>query len=339
MKVGQQIFRRGAWSSISHQINNADLVLMFGSSNLIGDKDVIKDLKDNHPSALILRGSTSGNIIGAELIEEGLTFTAIEFDKSSIRGVEVAMSEDSFRDGKSLIGKLEKDNLKHVFILSDGLNVNATELIKGINTVLPDNVNVTGGLAGDGVHFKVTKVGLDDNLDTNNIVAIGLYGKDLKISYAAEGGWERFGIERIVTKSKGNVIYELDNQEVIRTIQSINEEERSISFFGDIPEGAIVYLTTGNFSSLTKGAKKAVVESKNMLGVQPELAIMISCVGRKVVMTEWTEDELGTVLNEIGTAIPTTGFYSYGELSPCHKNTKTCLFHNQTMALTLLSEK
>ena len=44
------------------------------------------------------------------------------------------------------------------------------------------------------------------------MVAVGLYGEHVKLGHGSKGGWDTFGPERIVTKSDGNVLYELDDK-------------------------------------------------------------------------------------------------------------------------------
>jgi len=69
----------------------------------------------------------------------------------------------------------------------------------------------------------------------------------------------------------------------------------------------------------------------------PEIAILVSCIGRKLVMNQRVEEEIEEVRERIGEKVPMTGFYSYGEMAPFNGST-SCELHNQTMTLTLISE-
>ena len=69
----------------------------------------------------------------------------------------------------------------------------------------------------------------------------------------------------------------------------------------------------------------------------PGLALMVSCVGRKVVMGGRVEEEIEAVASVLGDEATLAGFYSYGEISPAH-NGAACLLHNQTMTIGYLSE-
>jgi hypothetical protein len=262
----------------------------------------------------------------------------------------------------------------HVLLFADGLQVNGSELVSGMVAALPSGVTVTGGLAGDGDRFGETLVGLDATPEPGNLVAIGLYGSRLRVGTGSLGGWDPFGPERLVTRSHGNVLYEVDGQSalalykrylgerasdlpasgllfplslrqptgagqgVVRSIVSLCESDQSLTFGGDVPEGSYARLMKANFDRLIDGAHGAAESSSAGLGATaPELAILISCVGRKLVLRRRVEEELESVREVLGAATTLTGFYSYGEIAP-FTSLDRCEFHNQTMTITTLAE-
>jgi hypothetical protein len=92
----------------------------------------------------------------------------------------------------------------------------------------------------------------------------------------------------------------------------------------------------GNFDKITAAAASAAQQSKT--GTRPpKLALLISCVGRKLILETRTEEELEAVAEVFGKSTLLTGFYSYGELSPNLKGSK-CQLHNQTMTITTFDE-
>ena len=281
---------------------------------------------------------------------------------------------DSYAIGQQLISGLEKDGLVHVFALSDGIHVNGSKLVAGISSDLPAGVALTGGLAGDGDRFTETAVvGEDKTAASNRVTIVGFYGDSLKVGYGSLGGWDPFGIERTITKSKDNILYELDGRPVltlykeylgehadklpasgllfpltvkvpdgeewvVRTILGINEEDQSMVFAGDVPEGATARLMKANFERLIDGANEAAEKSFEAIGsTTPELAILISCVGRKMILKQRVEEEVESVRDVLGDGSVLTGFYSYGEISPFTPNAK-CELHNQTMTITTFRE-
>jgi hypothetical protein len=276
--------------------------------------------------------------------------------------------------GEKLAKSLPSDELVHVFVISDGLKVNGSELVKGLTKILPPHVAVTGGMSGDGARFQQTLVCGEDGFEEGVICAIGFYGSRLKVGYGSMGGWDSFGPERRVTKSRGNVLFELDGQSalalykkylgehaaglpasglffplslrsdesgtpVVRTILGVDEKEQSITFAGDLPEGSFVRLMKANFDRLIDGANHAAQSSTKVIGADsPDLAVLISCVGRKLVLKQRIEEEVESVRDVLGPAATMTGFYSYGEISPFTPSAK-CELHNQTMTITTFSEK
>jgi hypothetical protein len=283
-------------------------------------------------------------------------------------------TDDSYLAGKKIVGMFNHNNLRHLFVLTDGLTVNGSEFVRGMQEELPQGVSVTGGLAGDGPDFGKTVVFTHEAKPASNIIAaIGLYGENLKMGYASMGGWDSFGIERLVTRSNHNVLYELDGQPaldlyksflgdqasglpasgllfplsirtsseerpIVRTILAINEQENSLTFAGDIPQGSYVRLMKANVDRLIDGSMEAAEKSMvDWDGETPELAILISCVGRKLVLKQMVEEEVETAKAQFGDNTAITGFYSYGEISPFMKFLK-CELHNQTMTITLIKE-
>jgi hypothetical protein len=110
-------------------------------------------------------------------------------------------------------------------------------------------------------------------------------------------------------------------------------------FAGDVPEGSYARLMKANFDRLIDGACEAAKNaSETMAAALPELAILISCVGRKLVLGQRTEEELESVRDVLGVGSVLTGFYSYGEIAP-HTGHARSELHNQTMTVTTFSER
>lgn len=373
MKI-RQYQLKGDWE-IKEGSDAAGLVLVFGDRALIESTDIARKFKVAFPKANVVFCSTAGEILGNEVSDNTLAVTVIEFGKTSIKASLSNISDfkDSYAAGKHLVENLEHKNLRHVIVLADGQMVNGSELVRGMNEILPDKVTISGGLAGDGARFQKTLVGLDSNIVAGNIVAVGLYGDYLIIGHGSNGGWDSFGPYRKVTKSKSNVLYELegksalalykqylgdlasglpgtallfplsikidDNSEpVVRTVLSVNEADQSMTFAGDIPEGSMARLMKANFDRLIDAASGAANDTfTSFKGMQPELALLISCVGRKLVLDQRVDEEVESVRSILGDKTFMTGFYSYGEISPLTRSNK-CELHNQTMTITAFSE-
>ena len=366
---------REGWSGASGVNKSAQLVIIFGGTSVLKEGSRLRELRGVYPQAQFLGCSTAGEIFDTQVMDDSLVSTAIRFEQTTVKGVQTTLenARQSQDVGQRLAGQLPKDGLVHVFILSDGLNVNGSELVEGLRSRLPAGVTVTGGLSGDGARFAETLVVWGDEPRKNSIAAIGLYGKHLRVGYASLGGWDPFGPERLVTQSKGNVLFELDGQSaldlykkylgdhandlpasgllfplsvrlasgdtaVVRTILSIDEKERSLTFAGDIPRGSYARLMKANIDRLIDGAHGAARISYEAVGESsPDLALLISCVGRKLVLKQRVEEEVESVREVLGPRTVMTGFYSYGEISPFTPSGR-CELHNQTMTITTLLE-
>lgn len=298
--------------------------------------------------------------------------TTLQFAKETI-----SAPEQSLEVGKKLASALPHEGLVHVMVFSDGLKVNGTSLVKGFDEVLPSTVSVTGGLVGDGSDFKLTLVGLDKAPAEGQVIVLGLYGDSLKVGYGSLGGWDVFGPQRTITKAKNNVLFELDGKnalqlykeylgelakelpasgllfplslsvidksgkeaQIVRTLLNINETDQSMIFAGDMPEGTKAQLMKANFERLIDGAQHAASMSlESLTGAKPDLAILISCIGRKLVLKERTVEEIDAVRSIVGEQAAITGFYSYGEICPTAATEKQCQLHNQTMTITTFKE-
>ena len=366
----------GGWQALKESgiSESADLVFVFGSRGLLEDASKFDEVKALYPNADIILGSTSGEIMEDLVYDDSLAVTAVDFEKTEIRvaSIDINDANDSADAGSKLAEKLQGDDLAHIFILSDGLNVNGSEIVKGFNSTLAEKVPCTGGLAGDAAKFEKTLVGLNKAPQENLIVAVGFYGKSLEVGYGSVGGWDNFGAERLVTRSEGNVLYELDGESaldlykmylgdkaaelpgsallfplglkfdedsdtLVRTVLGVDDEADSMTFAGDIPEGCYVRLMKANFDKLIGGANLAAEHTTQRGGAGDKLALLVSCVGRKLILGQRIDEEVEAVQDVLGDGATLTGFYSYGEISPVVESAR-CELHNQTMTITTFAE-
>jgi hypothetical protein len=355
---------------------SADLLLVFGATSLLRDSAAYAEACAAFPGAFRFGCSTAGDIFGTQVSDDSLVLTAVHFEATRIVGESTPLAglEDSFAAGARLAGALDPESLVHVFVLSDGVNVNGSELVKGLAGRLPPNVTLTGGLSADGPRFRETLVLCGGEPAAGTAAVLGFYSRRLRVGYASLGGWDAFGPERLITRSRGNVLYELDGRSaldlyktylgphaadlpasallfplslrsetcdlpVVRTILGINETESSMTFAGDVPMGSWARFMKANFDRLIDGAVGAAMTSYEAVGSAcPELALLVSCVGRKLVLQQRVEEEVEGVREVLGEGAVLAGFYSYGEISPFTPSAR-CELHNQTMTITTLAER
>jgi len=358
------------WKEVPGIAAVADLVLVFADADHFQTEACYVQLRKMFPKALLVGCSSSGSVAGVEISDGDVVATAVKFDHAKVRlaSVDVDPAKGAKELGIHLMTQLAAADLHHVFVLSDGLQVNGSELAQGLNQA---GISVTGGLAGDGTRFGKTWVMADAPAQSGRIAALGFYG-DVAVKSGCFAGWEEFGAERIVTRSIGNVVYEIDGQPALdlykkylgdqanelpasglrfplsiqaskadkaltRTLLAVDEAARSLTFAGDVPQGHLCKLMRTNLDNLIENAGMAAEVAQPQNPGAQGLCLVVSCVGRRLVMGQLTEEELDIVREKLGDATAITGFYSYGELAP-FSDVLQCQLHNQTMTLTTIYE-
>jgi hypothetical protein len=377
MRTEQRVFTvEDGWSApAQRELASAQLVIVFARGDLLERGDLCGELRRTYPEANIVGCSTAGEIAGARVLDGSLVATAVRFDSSRVEAavVELQSAADCLEAGRALGRALRHDDLSHVFVLSEGVAVNGTELARGLAASLPPGVAVTGGLSGDSERFERTLVLFGEEARSGRVVAVGLYGDRLRFGFGSLGGWDAFGPMRRVTRSSGNQLFELDGRpalalykqylgehaaelpasallfpllvrppdgesEVVRTVLSVNDIDQSMTFAGDVVENAEAQLMMANFDRLVDGAEGAASRAHHALqGGRADLALLVSCVGRKLLLKQRTEEEVEVVRDVLGEGVCLAGFYSYGELCPTAPRA-SCELHNQTMTITTLAE-
>lgn len=374
MKIAQYRYSLGQWSPALPVNTNASLVLSFGSRPMVENEHPDKDLCLAFPDAERIGCTTSGGICGDEVYDDTMVVNVFEFASTHIKVVSANQkNSDATHLGAHLANQLPQVGLRYVLALCDGQVINGTAFIEGILSQLPDDVSVSGGLAGDCERFEKTFTWHNESAAQAKAVLCAFYGEKLKISHGCWGGWDPFGPEREITKADQNILYELDDQPalslykrylgdfakqlpasalrfplcvtnsgdydfVVRTLITLDEEQQSMTFAGNLPVGGTARLMKASLEALIDGATVSAEHAMiDLAPAQPSFALLISCVGRRIMLGQRVFEELEAVVDEIGKDCHVSGFYSYGEISPSLGTTQVRL-HNQTMTITLLSE-
>ena len=378
MKTSSFFYSEGEWNFVdfdNSQLHSPEIVLVFADRILLENNTISNQLKKKLPDTRLIFCSTAGEINNQHVFENSAVCTALSFEntKTDFSIGNISKHKNSFDLGKNTASALKQKDLKYILVISDGNLINGDELVEGIQSAIDPSVKISGGLAGDGARFKKTLVGLDDNIQEGNLVLMGLYGDKIKVGSGFEGGWDVFGPEKIITKSAGNVLYEVNNQAaldvykkylgkyadelpssallfplslkskdddtyIVRTILSIDEKQKSMTFAGNMPEGSGVRLMKSNFDNLVNAASEAGNEANaKMENIPVELALIVSCVGRKLVLSGRIEEEVEAAIEKLTPGATVAGFFSYGEIVP-HHHLKCSHLHNQTITITTFSE-
>ncbi len=378
MQVAKLLWTEAAgWVAPDRAIAGANLVFYFGARRILAGGAPYRHLKGMFPQAHVVGCSTGGQILGDDVSDETIAAVALRFDATrlSLAAETLAGAEHSRSCGERIGRQLRGEGLSGIFVLSDGLNVNGSELVAGITAAVGPGVPLSGGLAGDGAQFGETLVGADCPPRARLVAAIGFYGPHVRIGHGSAGGWDVFGPRRRVTRSKGNVLFELDGEPaldlyerylgeeaqglpgtgllfplqvfdpgrpdhaVVRTILAVDRAAKSMTFAGDVPEGWVAQLMRGNHERLATGSGDAARQAgERVRGIRGEgVAVIVSCIGRRLLMGQRIADEVEAAGAELDAGLTRLGFYSYGEISP-HAASGCCELHNQTMTVTTIRE-
>lgn len=379
MKSTTFTFKENNWQGLTEtaaDMPDAQLILLFADRMLLEKNCLNEQLQQSFPLAHIISASTAGEVLYRKVQESSAVCVAIQFDQTpfSIQSGNIKDFPNSYMLGKQVASQLKQDDLRYIMIISDGNIINGDDLLQGIKEEVAPTVLISGGMAGDGDRFQQTLLGHNNQIAEGNLVLLALYGEHIQVGTGIHGGWEMFGPERIVTRSAGNVLYEIDDTNgldlykkylgkyadelpssallfpialminddqsyLVRTILSVDEQNKSMTFAGNIPQGSTIRFMKSNFDRLVTAAADAGMEAHSGIQQQaPDLTMIVSCVGRKIILSHRIEEELEAATEGLPANSPVVGFYSYGEFAPLKENLQTYL-HNQTMVVTSFSER
>ena len=358
---------------------NPDLILFFTTLSPDLVQNCYKDVSKHYPDSPVVGCSSAGEIFGDEVFEDSFSATALEFESSKVSVSHVLLKDyegHTFPAACAASDKLPREGLRSVIVISDGISVNGSELVRGVQKTLGPGVSISGGLAGDKDQFKSTYVTVNETTKQGMLVIIGLYGENLEIGHGSVGGWDEFGPVRKITASESNVLKEIDGEPaldlykkylgpehverlpgsallfpilvypegekekaLVRTVLSVSETEKTMTFAGDLPTGFCTQLMRANLDHIVDAAGEAAKFANIAGNHETCFALLISCVGRKMVLGQRTADEVESVQEILGSHVKQLGFYSNGEISPIIHLDQSCALHNQTMTITVIGEK
>lgn len=334
----------------------------------------VGELTRHYPLALVVGCSASPRIIGAEFADAPVIGMLLTFEHTEVQTFTLAVTAGEERHAADQIGQaLDRDGLQHILLFSDGLHLSTSRLVAQLNTQFSGTSNISGGMAGDGDQFRQTFVISDQTIQQKALVAVGFYGSQLQVATGAGNGWNSFGPKRLVSRSEGRRVYSFDDQsalslykkylgpfadnlpqsalyfpiavsvssnsEIIRTVFDVDESTGSLLFSDDVPQGRVARFMKANSDRLIDAAEETANQVRSHLRAKDgQFALVVSCIGRYLVMGERSIEELEAVQAALPDT-PMMGFYSYGEMSGVHPGDQQCELHNQTMTLILMAEQ
>ncbi len=350
------------------------LLIVFGSSAVFRHPELVERLRKNFPTAEIVGCSTAGEICNDGVHDGSVLINALHFEHPALRVISTRLvdMDDSFAAGERLGLALKPSGVHTVLVFAPGTQINGSLLIEGMRSQL-SKAHIAGGLAGDGADFKQTYTLHNMSIASEQVVAVGLSSNRLNTGFGSYGGWKPFGPARKVTRSQHNQLFELDGEPaldvykrylgehaerlpasgllfpfsmlsesreevgIIRTILAVDEEQGALVLAGDVVENGFLQLMHASTDALVDGAVSAA-EAAHVYGAGQGFALLVSCVGRKLVMGGRTDEEVDAVIEVLGSNNTYAGFHSYGEISPGNTQ-KGCNLYNQTMTIAYLVEQ
>lgn len=355
--------------SIDFPCEKIDLVFIHGSPFSLEDPILLDNFRDAFPNAELLGCSSAGEMINGQTFDNAIVFSALHFEKSTIKSARVGSSEnesDEFDGGRKLAASLDADDLQFIVIYCEGLGLDCDEMISGIQAELGRNIPIAGGLAGDSLLFERTILMDRDGAYDNGAVAVGIYGDSFTVNRSASL-FEKEGIGIEISASDGNMLTGINGRPALEEYTKMLGEkadqlpgiclnfpitildpetqqplycrtmheiiDNNILAAGTVPEGPARLIDLTNpedfFIDANNTSKAATTEAA-------EFAVIVNCAGRRAALGDrWTEEQ--SIIQDNFAEIPSIGFYSYGEIGEC-RNTGSTIVHNQAVNIFTFHE-
>ncbi|MGL5059776.1 MAG: FIST signal transduction protein [Microcoleus sp.] len=334
---------------------------------------ILQQICETYPGIELIGGTTDGemsSILGFE--QDSLTLMLFCADNITIRaGIGRDISHDLNAAIQTAVIQAttgHTEEIKLCIALPESLTTSAVLILDNLHQALGEKVPVFGGLTADRWQFKQTYQFYKTEVCSDAIPILLISGSIL-FSHSIASGWNPIGKRGIVTKADRNIVCEIDNRPALefyhhylgqmppsseyplavfdatetnyymRAPNGIYDVETgSVTFFGDIPEGAIVQITETTRDSILSASRTSMMQAlENYPGQQPAAAVYFSCASRRQILGTRTREEYALTQTCLTQALPSCGFYTNGEISPLEEQ-GISYFHNETFVTLLLGE-
>jgi hypothetical protein len=340
-------------------------------SSIFQDRNAITDFFTQH-EVDVFGCTTAGEIIDDEVMEKSAVIMLMDMKKGSYQ-ILLEEGSDTYKNAAT-IAKLAKEKFAkpNIVIVSSGLTIDAEQIIDGIRDV-DATIPLFGGLAGDDLTMKSSYVFTNGLESSTALLALVLDNDKVQVEGLATSGWDDIGIEKTITKSEGNVVFEMDGEPavdvfvkffkfgenmydrseivamnfaqyplqmkkangniVLRAPLMVDIDRKALIFAGGIPQGSKVKFSVPPGFDLIEKTSVKVSAIKENIN-EADAVLMFSCKGRHLALGPMTGDEAGMVRGIWDK--PLLGFFTYGEIGTAKDN--TCDFHNETLSMVVMKE-
>lgn len=329
-----------------------------------------------YPKLELIGGTTDGEISSVMGFEQdSIALMLFSSDQITIRaGIGYNASQNEAAAAEAAItmalGDRSLDDVKFAIALPESLTTSAVVVVKALEQSLQGRVPIFGGLTADQWQFKCTYQFHKTEVYTDALPVL-LFSGSVAFGYGVASGWKPIGKTGTVTKVSNNIVYEIDHRPAIEFYQNylgnrspsleyplaVYEnadtpfylratsgsdciEDGFITFFGDIPEGAIVQLTEANRDEILSASERSMKQAIERFPStsKPAGALYFSCCARRQILGSHTGEEYEVAQACQSPVLPGMGFYTNGEISPLFETQERACFHNETFVTLLLGE-
>lgn len=252
--------------------------------------------------------------------------------------------------------------------IADGSTTSGEDILRGLKAVLGENLPIVGGTAGDQFRFQKTYQFYRTDVLTDALPILLLAG-DVHCSFGVDCGWQPIGNRSVVTKSQGNIVYEIDGKPAIEFYHKylgdrapnaehplavyIEDSDRyymrvpnktdleigSIHFLAEVPQQSMIRMTSISRDEVIGAAKTAwQIAFNDYPGKEPQAVLIFSCCCRRWLLGTRTQEEYQLIQSSFREKVPTCGFYTYGEFAPLALAGES-YFHQETFVTLLIGTK
>lgn len=326
----------------------------------------------------IFGATTGGEISDSDISHEGISVLLVDMDPANFR----VLYEDYAGKKVAEVAKRMTEQALTIFSRPAILLSNSIEkpqdiglgekILLSVSQVAGNDSTIWGGAAGDDLMFKETFVFNNTDITNKGILMLVLDENKVMVKGRAASGMKPMGTEKVITKSEGSWILEIDNQpatdlvlkymgenlspkdfkdfnlkniflnliredssSIIRTTMGFNMDTKGITVSGKIKPGDKFRFTfLPDFDVLTEVSEDARQFQQTEMP-EADALVMFSCIGRIDAFGPMTSEELQGIQSAYN--VPMAGFFSYGEYGRAKGGNNE--FHNMTCCWVALKEK
>ncbi len=293
-------------------LDKPDFVFMFASVGY-DQRSLLRAVREATGGAPLSGCSGEGTINGDYADESNFSVVVMVISSDELRwrnGLATGLSADSRATGQLVAQSVSSDvsaDAVGLFVFPDGATANFDHFFAGLEGNLSSDqfLPLWGGGAGDNLALVQTYQYCDDEVVSDG-VAYALLSGEAQPASAIGIGYIPIGGERKVTRSQGNVIYEIDGRPalevlqeylpdralaedwgsyaitfalclrapsyikdeeyIVRTILSVDAADGSATVQSEVPEGTSVWMSSRDKEKVTTGLDRMADQIKEELG-------------------------------------------------------------------------